>query len=91
MADNQVLLNGLREYRDSIKKHFAQLQGGFDAVSLEWKRLETVYHGDAADEFRGLWMRTGSSFQEYLDRTQAILQVLDERISALEQAERSGN
>ncbi|MBZ0297957.1 MAG: WXG100 family type VII secretion target [Anaerolineae bacterium] len=87
-VDTRALLAGLREYRDTLQKHIGQLQSSHDSIGREWQRLEMVYHGDAADEFKGMWLHTNESFQEYLDRAQRIIQVLDERISFLQEADR---
>ena len=88
MADTRALLQGLRDYRDSVIKHTQHLQDGYDNLTREWQRFDVVYEGDAAQEFKGLWMRTSGNFQEYLERTQRIVRVLDERIALLQAAER---
>ncbi len=88
MADTTALLQGLIDYRDTLMKHLSQLNQGFETLSREWQHFSLVYEGDAAHEFKGLWFRTSSNFQEYLDRTQRIVAVLDERINFLQEANR---
>ena len=86
MAENEKLLIGLREYRTSLSRHISRLSENYENLSREWQRLEYVYQGDAAEEFKALWMTTGHNFQEYIERGQRILKVLDERITYLQQA-----
>lgn len=86
MADQSTLLNGLREYRDTLTKHVTQLREGYEIVAREWTAFEHIYEGDAAYEFKDLWMRTGENFQEYMERSQRIIKMLDERIIFLQAA-----
>lgn len=91
VADTRGLLTGLIEYRDTLTKHVSQLQTEFEHLNREWYHLESVYHGDAAIEFKHLWMNNTAAFQEYIDRSQRILEVLNERITFLQETERSSS
>lgn len=87
--DSRRLLEGLREYHKRLIYHLARLQEEFRQVETRWDMFSSVYGGNAADQFRAGWERTGSSFQEYLERGRAIAAMLRERIAALEEADRA--
>jgi len=83
------LLVGLIDYRDAVSKHVQRLEDEFALLSREWMRFESVYEGDAAHEFKNLWHRTSANFQEYAERSRRILAMLEERITFLQEADRS--
>ena len=86
MADTRLLLAGLVEYRAALERHLGDLRQEFDGLDLRWRSFAAVYEGDAADQFKYGWDRTTHRFLYYLERTQAIARVLDERIDALREA-----
>jgi len=86
VADSKVLLNGLIEYRASLERHLNQLRSEYQQVEQRWHIFSAVYEGDAADQFKAGWMRTASRFNEYIERTDAIARILDERIAFLSEA-----
>jgi len=88
MADTRRLLTGLEEYRASLDRHLVSLQADFGAVQSRWHAFSAVFAGDAADEFKPGWAQTTARFEEYLARTKAIANVLDERIEHLRDANR---
>jgi uncharacterized protein YukE len=90
MADDmRVLLAGLEEYHRVLGKHLSKLMGEYQQLDAQWRRFSAVYEGDAADQFREGWMRTANRFQEYIEQTQKISALLDERIEDLRQANRT--
>ena len=88
MADTRRLLSGLVEYRHQLTSHLARLRNEYASLDNGWRAFSSTYEGDAADQFREGWMRTARRFNEYIDNTQRIMQILDERIQALEEANR---
>jgi len=84
VAETKTLLVGLMDYRDTLGRHIQQMDEEFQSLNRMWSQFEMVYHGDAAYEFKSLWMRTSMFFQDYMERTRRILQVLEERIAALQ-------
>jgi len=52
--------------------------------------FRAVYDGDAAQEFHSGWAKTEVRFREYMYRLQKINKLLEERIAALEEANRTG-
>lgn len=83
MADTRQLLSGLIEYRAALERHLQSLRQEYDGLDIRWRSFGAVYEGDAADQFKYGWDRTTHRFLYYLERTQAISRVLDERIEAL--------
>src|SRR2546423_1079404 len=76
MADTRVLLRGLEDYSDTLRRHLAELRAHFEALSAAWQRFSSVYEGDAADEFRDHWGITTRRFREYIDNTERIDRIL---------------
>ena len=83
MADSRVLLAGLEEYRGVLERHLSQLTSEYQLLENNWRQFNAVSEGDYADQFRGGWMRTSQRFQEYIEQTQQIKIVLNERIEYL--------
>ena len=83
MADSRVLLTGLEEYRRVLGKHLSELKDEYQQLDGIWRQFSGVYDGDAANQFREGWIRTSHRFQEYIEQTQKISKMLDERIEHL--------
>lgn len=83
MADTKALLAGLIEYRTSLRQHLINLRTEFEHLDNRWRSFDSVYSGDAADQFRAYWERTTERFREYVQRTESIVIILDERIEYL--------
>jgi uncharacterized protein YukE len=88
MADSRALLHGLENYSDTLRRHLAELQAHFEALSASWQRFSGVYEGDAADEFRDNWNVTTNRFRAYIDNTERIYRILELRIDALRETNR---
>ncbi|MBK9926324.1 MAG: WXG100 family type VII secretion target [Anaerolineales bacterium] len=89
MADTRVLLSGLEEYHRVLGMHLSKLTAEFQQLDNTWRNFSAVYEGEAADQFREGWIRTTQRFQEYIEQTQKISMVLNERIEHLREANRS--
>lgn len=83
MADTRVLLQGLEEYHASLRRHLIEVRTEFADVERQWHMLNAVYESDAADHFRPKWLRTVARFHEYVQRSESISTILEERIQAL--------
>lgn len=88
MADTRTLINGLREYRDSLKQHGQILKSQFADLQTQWYRLSQIYHGEGADQLRGHWSKTVEFFNDYIDQTQRIHELLLDRLESLEDFDR---
>ena len=86
MADSRILLAGLEEYRRVLGQHLSKLTAEFQQLDNSWRQFNAVSEGDYADQFRAGWIRTSQRFQEYIEQTQKISAVLDERIEHLRAA-----
>jgi len=84
MTNVTVLLSGLKQYHDSLDRHLADLKSKHQELENSWHRFSEVYEGDAAEQFRANWLRTEGNFNEYIEQTQKISKMLDERIKDLE-------
>jgi len=89
VADTRVLLAGLEEYHRVLGLHLSKLTAEFQQLDGTWRQFSAVYEGNAADQFREGWIRTTQRFQEYIDQTQKISAVLNERIEHLREADRT--
>lgn len=89
-TDAQRLLLGLRDYQGSLERHLLSLQQEFATMDTRWHALSAVYEGSAAREYRTHWERTRTGFEEYIHACHRINRLLGERISRLEEAERTG-
>lgn len=79
------LRDGLNAYERSLSLHRTQLQTDFHELQAYFVRLNTVYDGQAATIFKEAWMRTAEWFEAYLEETQQLSTLLQERIQALNQ------
>ncbi len=55
----------------------------FNRLDTTWRQFNAVSEGDYAEQFRAGWIRTSDRFQEYIEQTQKISGVLDERVDHL--------
>ncbi len=87
--DMRVLLKGLEEYSRVLEKHSSLLKLEYNDLDTQWRKLSSVYEGDAADQFRAGWIRTSQNFQDYMRETERIRRILEERIEALREANKT--
>lgn len=89
MHDQRRLLAGLNNYRDGLDKHLLALQEDFERIRASWYLLREMFHGNAADEFEPVWEGTLSAFQHYQNDGASIREILNQRITALQDFENS--
>jgi len=83
-TNSRLLLQGLLEYRDSLERHLSQLASEYQQLERRWQAFNAVSGGDYADQFRTGWRQTDARFKTYINQSQKIKALLNERISALE-------
>lgn len=88
-VDARILLKGLDEYRRVLDQHSSLLKMEFDTVETRWQQFSEHYEGEAADQFRAGWIRTTDNFKDYIEQTERIRRLLEERIEALRDADRA--
>ena len=88
-TDARVLLSGLDEYSRVLEHHTILLKVEFNNLDSQWHQFSSVYEGEAADQFRAGWARTTRKFEEYIEQTDRIQKILDERIAALREADKT--
>ncbi|EDX77422.1 hypothetical protein MC7420_559 [Coleofasciculus chthonoplastes PCC 7420] len=82
-TDTRILLAGLQDYRKSLEKHLTQLRSEYQQLENKWRAFNAVAEGDYADQFRGGWLRTEAQFKDYINQSEKIKVLLEERISGL--------
>jgi hypothetical protein len=87
-TDTRRLLAGLQEYRKSLEKHIAQLTSEYNQLENRWRAFNAVSEGDYATQFRSGWLQTDARFKGYINQSQKIKALLNERIVALEELNR---
>jgi uncharacterized protein YukE len=88
-VDSRVLLAGLQEYWRVLEQHASLLKAEFANLDTNWRHFSSEYEGEAADQFRANWIRTTQNFEEYMEQSTRIQRLLEERIAALADANRS--
>ena len=78
------LREGLNQYNDSLKKHLNLLQSDFDMLMNYYYQLSYEYEGRAAEQFKISWERTSTWFESYIENSQQLSTMLQERIDKLE-------
>ncbi len=88
MTDVTRLASCLRAYQATLERHQADVAAFRERLERSLFRLASVYDGVAAREFSAHWARTTDQLKTYHDGTRAIVAVLAERLSSLEEADR---
>ncbi len=89
VVNTTILLTGLEEYHKRLTLHVQQLEQEYQQLEQRWLAFSAVYEGNAAEQFRAGWRRTVDGFRTYLEQTQHISKVLEERITALREVNRA--
>jgi uncharacterized protein YukE len=89
MADSTILLAGLVEYHRRLEQHVIRLEQEYQELDKRWQAFSKVYEGDAAEQFRAGWRRTGDGFRVYVEQSRRIMKVLEERIESLREVNRA--
>lgn len=86
MATNiDLLREGLKEYINSLSVHNKTLNEDFKGLSNIFAVVNQSYEGRAAEAFKNSWMTTAQWFDQYIDQTVLLIQLLEERVAWLEQ------
>lgn len=84
MANADLLLTNLTNYRDTLRRQVSTMRQSYGEATTRWNNFNVVYEGVAADQFRMGWSNTCRRFDEYIDQTERILTILDEKILDLQ-------
>lgn len=55
----------------------------YEDTTARWHNFSTVYEGVAAEQFRTGWLNTCRNFDEYIEQTERIVIMLDQKIEEL--------
>ncbi len=83
-VDTRVLLAGLKDYQSSLERHLVSLNSEYQQLENRWMAFNREAEGDYADQFRGGWLKTQAQFRDYINQSQNIKAMLEERIEFLE-------
>ena len=89
MADTTILLAGLEEYHRRLELHVSKMEQEYQVLDKRWQAFSRVYEGNAAEQFRSGWRRTGEGFTVYIEQSRKILRILEERIHSLREANKA--
>ncbi len=89
MANVDLLLQYLREYRSVLQNQVQRMREGYTDLEKRWGNFRSVYEGSAAEQFSAGWIQTVRHFNDYMDVTERILVILDAKITELEKLARS--
>lgn len=89
--DSTLLLDGLRDYADSLEKHRSELQTSYEELKSHTYNCSRVYEGGDAEEFWSRWHRTEQFFIDYLLDVNRLIPMLNQRIEALRQFDRGAS
>ena len=82
MVDPAQLAELLEGYRSALLTHRERVEDGFAGADDAYRRIEG-YDWAAAQEFRARFERSAQAFDEYINGTRALVDLLEERIEAL--------
>ena len=91
MTDATLLGQQLGQFDDAVRRHLQLVTAEFNQLQRSWEDLRECYEGTGADRFEAVWTGTTRRFEEYLERSEALRVVLQERLAALERFDRPEN
>lgn len=89
-VDARRLLAALKRYKDALDRHQEKVRGQFESMDRSFQRLQAVYGGTAANEFKSQWRAAKSQFKAYEQESAKIRKLLAERVDALEKFDQAG-
>lgn len=91
MTDMRLLLARLRDYEKALGSHNARVEASWEHLKGSLRRLSHYYDGTGATDFKAHFARTEAGLNQYLEGTQAIKLLLEDRIEHLAAADRAGD
>ena len=84
MTDATLLGQHLGQFDEAVRRHLQLVSDEFKHLQQSWDELRECYEGTGADRFEAVWTGTSRRFEEYLERSEALRVVLQERLAALQ-------
>jgi hypothetical protein len=91
MTDATLLAQHLDRFDEAIRRHLQLLSDEFRRLEHSWDELRDCYEGAGADRFEAVWTGTSRRFEDYLQRSEALRAVLQERLAALQRYDEPAN
>ena len=83
MTDATLLGRHLGAFDDAVRRHLQLVTDEFRHLTESWNELRDCYEGTGAERFEGVWTGTSRRFEDYLQQSEALGAVLQERLAAL--------
>ena len=83
MLNSKSLLDGLENYKKTLRKHLRDVQDEYALLDRRWLELCDNYEGTSASDFKETWAGVRQMFERYQDRANGILKTLEQRIVLL--------
>ena len=83
MSDAARLVVLLEDYAQALSAHLGTVREEFRSLEQAWVALSDVYEGNAADQFRDVFLGTTARMRAYEEDGTALLGLLRRRIEAL--------
>jgi hypothetical protein len=83
MTDATLLSQHLEAFDDAIGRYLQLVADEFRHLQQSWQDLRENYEGTGADRFEEVWQGTARRFDDYLQQSEALRAVLQERLAAL--------
>jgi len=84
MPDATLLGQQLTTFNDAVQRHLQLVSDEFRHLQDSWVDLRESYEGTGADRFEDVWNGTAKRFDDYLQQSEALRTVLQERLAALQ-------
>jgi hypothetical protein len=91
VPDVTLLAKELGQFDAAVGRHLQLVRDEFAHLQQSWDELRECYEGTGADRFEAVWLGTSRRFDDYLQRSEALRAVLQERLAALERFDQPGN
>jgi hypothetical protein len=83
MSDATALLSALRDYSDTIDRHFAILRERHEQLTSVWGPTRDLYEGTGAEAFAEAMARANARFEEMIDTGSLIQSTLKAKLEEL--------
>lgn len=90
MSDVTALRTLLGDYAAALEAHLITVREEFSHLERAWVGLSDVYQGDAAEQFRSVFLGTADRMRTYDTDASALLGLLQQRIGALRNLDTPG-
>ncbi|MBR0560713.1 hypothetical protein [Neokomagataea anthophila] len=88
MTDATNLISRLTEYDQALTVHLSVMQDEFRDLERAWAALSDVYEGNAAEQFRTVFLAAAARMRDYEGGTRDLQAILQRQIDHLRDFDR---